>query len=300
MEQQASAELLVVVLDARAALLEDPVAIGAGRAGEAAAGAGSDLPATRLLLPELWSSLQSFSRAFDLLIPEQRFVLLAANCNRVAVLADCYADRIDWPVAKRELGSLLSEPRGLTKPSHIAAAVAKGLCMTMRKQHDHDGLLQARILVMDASTSATDLLSQSTALVNCAFGAQNKNVLIDCLSMGGCSSVALQQAASLTKGRHHVLNAATAEDKVVHSLGQLILPTLLVHFLPGVAVRQALVLTQSTNNLSAVCFCHGKVKELAFVCSCCLGVFCSNESAICPSCATRFRPLTDVDPMISD
>mmetsp|Transcript_64243 Transcript_64243/g.119412 ORF Transcript_64243/g.119412 Transcript_64243/m.119412 type:complete len:83 (+) Transcript_64243:50-298(+) len=71
-----SPELLVIVLDARVALIED-----AGM-GNAAVDGGPDNGADSVsqpLLPQLWMALQGFVRAFDLLVPEQQVGLLSAS-----------------------------------------------------------------------------------------------------------------------------------------------------------------------------------------------------------------------------
>jgi len=294
-----SPELLVIVLDARVALIED-----AGM-GNAAVDGGPDNGADSVsqpLLPQLWMALQGFVRAFDLLVPEQQVSLLAVSSKRVTLLADTYADRVDWVAAKQKLSGLLLEAGALNQPGHVSVALTKALCIAVKRQSENHGF-HARVLVVEASSTAEDLLPQTTGLVNAAFAAQGRKIPIDCLSLGTAPSIVLQQAASLTDGRHHVVQPILVEDgKPQHSAGSLLLPSLLVHFLPGVKVRAELFAPKNAQNLSAVCACHGKVKELAFVCSCCLAVFCSNGEGggICPSCATRFKPSSDTNPTFSD
>merc|ERR1719198_85926 len=63
------------------------------------------------------------------------------------------------------------------------------------------------------------------------------------------------------------------------------------HFLPSPELRQDFNITEGQQqSLEATCVCHGKAQHLAWVCSCCLSLYCSDNAAICPTCNTRFQP----------
>ncbi len=119
---------------------------------------------------------------------------------------------------------------------------------------------------------------------------------VDCLSLGAEPSALLRQACILTGGRHHALPTG----RLPHSLQEVLVPLLLFHFLPGVAVRQELSTVEDVQNLAAVCSCHGEPCEIAYMCSCCLAIYCSATRAICPACRTRFPPCTELDPPLAE
>ena len=123
------------------------------------------------------------------------------------------------------------------------------------------------MLVLDGSAREHDLATQAAALLSSAFAAQAAAIPVDCMSLGPESSTALRQVAALTGGKHLALPSASAASAGPplahrpHAQGEVLVPAMLFHFLPGVAVRRQLNVTQDVQNLSAVCSCHGEAQE---------------------------------------
>eukprot|EP00927_Polykrikos_kofoidii_P017095 TRINITY_DN17762_c0_g1_i1.p1 TRINITY_DN17762_c0_g1~~TRINITY_DN17762_c0_g1_i1.p1 ORF type:complete len:404 (-),score=50.90 TRINITY_DN17762_c0_g1_i1:276-1487(-) len=226
-----------------------------------------------------------------------------------------------------EAGAHRQRLRSRPQPQ-LAAGVARALCYAQRCQLELSGTasvhagagvkrslgplggeLPARILVLECCDDETDFSHQASSLVSSAFGAQARGVPIDCLSLGQTPSVVFQQATSLSGGSHHHLplcardgqtavDAPAAKDRgrgrgsggdVPPDGTALLLPALLFHFLPGVVARRDISKETHVMSSAAVCACHGKTCDIAYVCSCCLAIFCRDIAAICPGCQTRFR-----------
>nr|QDO16413.1 general transcription factor IIH subunit 3 [Lingulodinium polyedra] len=286
-------ELLALVLDARLCLQcgtpPGPRAAGGeGGAGAAAPpGHGAKAPAEAApgaFFQRLWDALLVLCRAHGLLGADQQVALFAAHSRRAALLVGGMCDAVDWEAARRAMATFALEPDGLPGTPQLAAALSRALCYVNRAKRSQSGLC-ARVLVLDSSPSEAEHCRQSPALLGCAFAAQAAGVPLDCLSLGREASVLLRQAASLAGGKHVALAPSGREQRPEDVL----VPVLLFHFLPGVAVRKGMNVTADVQNHAAVCACHGERKELAHVCSCCLAVYCSDAAAVCPACGTRFR-----------
>lgn len=278
-----SPDLLNVVLDGRLALLED-----------ATAGDSE----SRSLLPVLWESLLVLLRAHAALAVGQRVAIFVGLNQNVELIGSGVCTSIDYRISSKALADIAvqaGETAG--QVPLMAKAISSALCYSNRVRMDEDQpTLFSRILVVSASADAADLGTQGMVLTSTAYAAKGSNVPIDVLSLGETPSALLRQVSILTGGKHHDLPPGSRP----HPLAETLVPLLLFHFLPGVAVRKQLSSVDDVHNLPAVCACHGLARETAHVCSCCLALYCSGERGICMVCRTRFRQSRDLDPQLRE
>ncbi|CAJ1456168.1 unnamed protein product [Effrenium voratum] len=262
-------ELLVLVLDARLLALE---------------------VAQQPAFPAVWESLLLFLRAFVALNSDQKAVMLLAADTAVA-LSEIETGPADWEAARRKL----LEAPAVSTPC-TAAALGCGLCLAQR-QLAQNRQLQARVLVIDASSSEVDYTQQSAGLVSCAFAAKSQGILIDVLAVN-CGDFLLRQVSLLAEGKFaHLPNPPKPGQP---PLAEALAPLMLFHFLASRAVRKQLAVATDQQHLPAVCLCHQQPQAIGYVCSCCLAIYCSDASAICQCCGTRFKRHTNADPKIKD
>merc|ERR1712046_435045 len=111
----------------------------------------------------------------------------------------------------------------------------------------------------------------------------------------GPPAVLLRQAASRSGGLHQTLCPG---DQWPPDLQSFFLAKLMFNFLPSHELRRDFNIGQGQQlSLEATCSCHGRSRRLAWVCSCCLSLYCSDEAAMCPTC---FRPPIAEDRQLRD
>lgn len=300
-------DLLTVIIDVRLALLEEiPLASSKGKPQAAPSPATTALHSTLLVV---WEGLLVLFRAHFELGTDQRIAVLAAGHRRVELLASGGPQAVDMRAATTKLAAHASEqpeapqsgngdagPRRPPLPL-LGPALAKALCH-MNRIRDGEGYasMAAHVLIVSASADAADLSGQAMALTSSAYAAKKLGVPVDLLSLGQAPSALLRQVSILTGGRHQTVPHGGRPHPLAETLPQM----LLFHFLPGVAVRKDLCLVDDFQNLPAVCVCHGYAREIAYVCSCCLALYCSAAPAICTVCRTRFRHGVETDPRARD
>ncbi|CEM30508.1 unnamed protein product [Vitrella brassicaformis CCMP3155] len=168
--------------------------------------------------------------------------------------------------------------------SSIAGALSMALCHIQRRKKEHPSA-EPRVLILEVSC-VDGLAFQFVPLMSAAFAGQKMNVMIDVCALGTKTSMALQQAALMTRGQYMQFS---------HPNSNLLLPFLLFHFLPNADLREDVLFpaqaSQSATTFGATCFCCGKPVELALVCSSCLAIYCHDIGAVCKMCSAQFRPL---------
>lgn len=279
-------ELLLVILDARL-ILHD----GLGPVQQELSVAD--------LFSCIWDALLVLCRAHSALGSDHQFVLLGAHARRSTLLSGSESlgrgCDFDWKAARRATAEFALEDGGMSGAPMLAAAISHALCCANRLRQTQREL-HARVLILDGSATESDLSSQGTPLMSCAFAAKARDMIIDCLSLGAEPSVLLRQVANISNGKHRAIGPTGGAERAADVL----IPMLLFHFLPGAHVRKELNVTADVQNLAAVCACHGETQELGYVCSSCLSIFCSDAAAICPRCSTRFRCESGVDCRLSE
>lgn len=270
-------ELLVILLDARLCTLELPGAPGQG------------------LFPEVWESLQLFLRAHLLLSQGQKVVVLAAATGTVPLSEIC--DASEWEAA-RETARLRAVKLEAKNGGQLAATLSCSLCLIQRQAEAQK--MDARVLIIDGSSSEVDYIAESAGLVSAAFAAKSQGTLVDALSVGQCASFLLRQVCILAEGKHVSLSQHYQPTSGQPPLAEVLAPSMLFHFMSTKMVRKELMVAADSQHLPAVCRCHGKPLEIGHVCSSCLSIYCSDASAICSSCGTRFKRNRDPDPKLKD
>jgi len=230
-----------------------------------------------------------FCAAHAALSMDQRVAVLAAHSKRAMLLAGGFSASLDWNALQQAAFDFFLEGDhcAVGGAPQLAAGLARALCNINQVRQAAGRKFHARVLVVECSYAETDLSPQGLALVNIAFAAEAEDVLLDCLALGQEASALLRQIVGITGGRH---NALPLKSVTEHGLAGVLLPALLFHFLPGVPVRRQLNVVAGIQNTAAVCACHGEMHDIAYVCSCCLSVYCSDSIAICLGCRSRFRP----------
>jgi len=165
---------------------------------------------------------------------------------------------------------------GRTAPL-LSAALSMALCRLHRVRRLHPKV-KSRILVVHASPDTpTELVSS----MNCVFGAQKMDVLIDAVLLP-CKedSLALQQAAQQTGGLYLRL-----EDASWRALGQYLITCCLSDAEERQLVRAP---PQGKQETRALCFHSKRPIEKGHACSTCLTVFEDDKLSSCPICGSRF------------
>lgn len=279
-------EVLCIILDARLATVEGDIGRLHPSAPEAPQGA---------LLPPLWDALLLFCRAHAALALDQQVALWVACAKSTHLLACGFRFDIDWAAAKQRMVDALQEEGAFAGASLIAAGLSLAMCQLNRIRKTFPGHL-GRVLIVDGSSKEADLSHQSNALLGCAFAAQTAGVPVDCFALGRQPASILRQVVLLAGGKHHAIPPNGREELASDVLA----PALLFHFLSSSAIRKDLNTATDPQSHAVVCVCHGEPHQVAYVCSCCMSVFCSDDSAICSRCRTRFRPEADVDLKLRD
>lgn len=157
----------------------------------------------------------------------------------------------------------------------VAGPLSLALCHMNRILGPHDGRMNGRILVVNASG---DISTKYIPTMNSIFAAQKLRVPIDVCNIGGTKSF-LQQAADFTGGAY--LEPDSTKGLVQYFTGALLVDP---------ATRQFVnIPTAPEVDFSAVCFVTKKVLEVGYVCSVCLCIMESvPENNHCPVCSTEY------------
>ncbi|XP_031557342.1 general transcription factor IIH subunit 3-like [Actinia tenebrosa] len=208
-------------------------------------------------------------------IEESRSVPSDSRCEKFVQMDDLIVSEIKELIGNSEIPAQ-ENPVHSNPPSALPSALCMALCYIHRKEKECPvGLkLKPRIMVVKASP---DNASQYLTIMNCIFGAQKSNVIIDACALYQNSGF-LQQAADITGGVYL---------KIENTLS--ILEHLLWLYLPGQGTRDMLILPSSQHiDYRAACFCHRKLVDIGYVCSVCLSIYCQFIPR-CITCQTLFK-----------
>ncbi|GIX61075.1 RNA polymerase II transcription factor B subunit 4, putative [Babesia caballi] len=145
-----------------------------------------------------------------------------------------------------------------------------------------------RIVLLDAS-STNDYRSQYIGLMNVAFAAsksvrarwnppkRTQNISINTCAFGRSSRI-LEQLSDITNAKYLSLTKVLQSEGDPDNYEQSVLQLLMFWFLPSEAVSEHLS-TQLPFDFSntAVCYCHYRTVDIAFLCPCCFAVYCSER-----------------------
>ncbi|XP_017856109.1 PREDICTED: general transcription factor IIH subunit 3-like [Drosophila arizonae] len=137
--------------------------------------------------------------------------------------------------------------------------------------------IRGRILIVTGSKEPP--IPLAAMQMNVFQVAARMGVVIDVCALELESSYMMRHAADITGGYYFSTSNFDTLSGVLLGL-----------FLASPDVRQHLNYPiQPQADLRAMCFCHSKLVEMGFVCSCCLTVFCK-YTPICGKCETIFKP----------
>ncbi|GFE53505.1 transcription initiation factor TFIIH subunit 3 [Babesia ovis] len=162
-----------------------------------------------------------------------------------------------------------------TRDPQLTTALSMGLLYLNRIRQAGTGFGR-RIIFLDASV-ANDYRSQYIGLMNVAFTASKSGITINTCAFRQSSRI-LEQLCDVTNAKYLNLPKVlqSADDQESHE--QSVLQLLMFWFLPSVGIADQLS-TQLPFDFSntAVCYCHYRTVDIAFLCPCCFAVHCSEK-----------------------
>ena len=225
-------------------------------------------------ISETLEILAACIRGYGLMKPKTGVAVIAAypDCTQyvLRVPAASQATSAEVEVAIVEMKNVvvnrvgeLGREGGLVGSSMISQAISRGVCF----------IKKGKIVVFETSERFSDFSKQHVQLSNCGWALEGR-IVVDLVSLGGETSAALSSLSIKSGG----VQVAVGHMQAV-----------LFHV---VHQAQGLVKTPDTKSamhMGAVCICHGNPLNCGYVCSVCLAIFCSESSAICAVCGSRFR-----------
>ncbi|KAI4837187.1 RNA polymerase II transcription factor B subunit 4 [Plasmodium brasilianum] len=188
--------------------------------------------------------------------------------------------------------------------SNLSAALAVALCYNNRICNIYEHI-NTRIFLLDISRSHF-YTNQYTQLMNIAYNAKRNNIIIDVFSLNDKTQI-LEQICNITNGLYidnNIFLNVNCNDNIEDILTQ----TIIFWFLPSNNSRKYFsntYLNEDTN--IAVCSCHNKQVDIAYICSCCLAIYCSakdikteKDRTSCSLCKTRFTKALLRNKIVSD
>ncbi|CXI66356.1 RNA polymerase II transcription factor B subunit 4, putative [Plasmodium berghei] len=176
--------------------------------------------------------------------------------------------------------------------STLSSALAIALCYNNRICNLYENI-NSRIFLLDISKSHF-YTNQYTQLMNIAYNAKRNNIIIDVFSLNHKTQI-LEQICNITNGLY-IDNSIFLSINCADNVEDILTQTIMFWFLPSTHSRKYFsntYLNEDTN--IAVCTCHNKQIDIAYICSCCLAIYCSEKDAqtnkeriSCSVCKTRF------------
>lgn len=231
-------------------------------------------------LAKFLSVLTVFLNAYRLMHKDAGIRIIASHLEGATLLVDnTHPGKLSVELrkklrflAKNSHHSFTEDSAPAELGSKLGAALSLSLCIANKLIRED---ITPRILVFMASP---DVSKQYISVMNCIFSAQKLKILIDSCILYREDSSLLQQAAYITGGVY--LRPAMQEDALIEYL--------LCAFLPDGDTRQYLkVPLLQKVDFRASCFCHKQPRDVAFVCSVCLSIFCTFVP-VCPTCRVKF------------
>lgn len=180
------------------------------------------------------------------------------------------------------------------KESTLSSALMIGLCYINRIKILYDSKITSRLFLLDVSEPHF-YTKQYTQLMNIAYNAKRNNIIIDVFSLTDKTTV-LEQMCNITSGLY-IDNSTFANINCGRNKMEEILTQLMIFwYLPSNNSRKFFSNTYVNDDTNlAVCSCHNKQIDIAYICSCCLTIYCSEKDTqtnkdrmFCINCKTRF------------
>ncbi|ORM39950.1 RNA polymerase II transcription factor B subunit 4 [Babesia sp. Xinjiang] len=183
-----------------------------------------------------------------------------------------------------------------SKDPLLTTALSMGLLYLNRLRVTGAGFGR-RIIFLDVSAT-NEYRSQYIGLMNVAFTASKSSISINTCAFRRSSRI-LEQLSDVTNAKYLNLSKVLQSVEDNESREQSVLQLLMFWFLPSEGVSEQLS-TQLPFDFSntAVCYCHYRTVDIAFLCPCCFAVHCSEKDdkgryrIFCLVCNSRLsRPL---------
>ncbi|VWU51086.1 RNA polymerase II transcription factor B subunit 4, putative [Hepatocystis sp. ex Piliocolobus tephrosceles] len=267
---------------------------------------------------KLWDLLKSifqFIRLYCHMSNSERICLIAASSTRCKIIYENYISYAKNNLTQKDIYSdmydkLINFIKDTKDYKHVesnmSSALAIALCYNKRMctLYEH---INTRIFLLDISKH-NFYTKQYTQLMNIAYNAKRKDIIIDVFSLNYKTKL-LEQICNITNGlyidKDIFLNMSCTDN-----INDILTQTIIFWYLPSKNARKYFsntYLNEDTN--IAVCSCHNKQVDIAFICSCCLSIYCSEKDTntdrdriVCSICKTRFtkhllrnKTVTDLD-----
>lgn len=158
--------------------------------------------------------------------------------------------------------------------SALSSALTIALCYNNRIRNLYENI-NTRLFLLDISKSHY-YTNQYTQLMNIAYNAKRNNIIIDVFSLNYKTQI-LEQICNITNGLY-LDNTIFQSINPYGNIQDILTQTIIFWFLPSVNTRKYFsntYLNEDTN--IAVCTCHNKQIDIAYICSCCLAIYCSEK-----------------------
>ncbi|CRH00823.1 RNA polymerase II transcription factor B subunit 4, putative [Plasmodium relictum] len=266
-----------------------------------------------LKLSDFFKSIFQFIRFYCFMSNSERICIIATCSNNCKIIYENYISYAKNNLTENDycsdtydnLINFINENKSdKLSESTLSSALIIALCYNNRICNLYENI-NTRIFLLDISKSHF-YTNQYTQLMNIAYNAKRNNVIIDVFSLNHKTKI-LEQICNITNGLYidnSIFLNVNCNDKIEDILTQIII----FWFLPSNNSRKYFsntYLNEDTN--IAVCSCHNKQIDIAYICSCCLAIYCSekdsqtNKDRICCSiCKTRFTKSLLRNKIVSD
>ncbi|EDO08472.2 Transcription factor Tfb4 family protein [Babesia bovis T2Bo] len=267
----------------------------------------------KLQLPSLFNLLHRFIKTYAFMSSSNRCCIIGTHASGTRILYEGIPN-VDWlPSCFVRRDSAESKSDACTLgvwnamldfigtwsskgDPQLTTALSMGLLYLNRLQQTSSGLGRRIIFIDTSETNAYQ--SQYIALMNVAFTALKSGITINTCALKRSTRI-LEQLCDVTNAKYINLSKVLEKEDSNLNHEQCILQLLMFWFLPSVDISEQLS-TQLPFDFSnrAVCYCHYRTVDIAFLCPCCFAVHCSEKDdkgryrVFCLVCNSRLsRPL---------
>ncbi|SBT37532.1 RNA polymerase II transcription factor B subunit 4, putative (TFB4) [Plasmodium ovale wallikeri] len=264
-------------------------------------------------LSEFLKSIFQFIRFYCLMNNSERICIIATCSSNCKIIYENYISYAKNNLTENDYSSNTydnlinfindNKSNKLTE-STLSSALAIALCYNNRMCNLYEHI-STRIFLLDISKSHF-YTNQYTQLMNIAYNAKRNNIIIDVFSVNFKTQI-LEQICNITNGLY-IDNTIFLNVNCTDNVEDILTQTIIFWFLPSNNSRKYFsntYLNEDTN--IAVCTCHNKQIDIAYICSCCLAIYCSekdtqtNKDRIsCSVCKTRFTKALLRNKTVSD
>ncbi|ANQ09079.1 Uncharacterized protein PCOAH_00033660 [Plasmodium coatneyi] len=267
-----------------------------------------------LSLAEFLKSTFHFVRFYCLMSNAERICIIATSLRSCRILYENYVSYAKNNLTEKDyceeaynklIEFIRQNKTEKMMESSLSSALAVALCYNHRIVNMYENM-KGRIFLLDISNETYVYTNQYTQLMNIAYNAKRNDIIIDVFSLNYKIQL-LEQICNITNGLYidsSIFFNVNCTDNIEDVLTQ----TMIFWFLPSNNTRKYFSNTYLNDDTNiAVCSCHNKQVDIAYICSCCLAIYCSekddntNKDRIsCFVCKTRFTKALLRNKTVSD